>query len=132
MKAVVAAFNQEKALVGAFSVITNLRMELFEALVQAPAGIGKSSMLKYMCLQWSEGELWTSNFDILIFIECRTLNHLGAMSCRDFLRKHVEYVLNKIDPEADVVADIEAVASRGRLLFLIDGLDEVCDAAENI
>ena len=33
MKAVVTAFNQEKALVGAFSVITNLRMQLFEALV---------------------------------------------------------------------------------------------------
>ena len=33
MKAVVADFNKEKALVGAFSVITNLRMELFEALV---------------------------------------------------------------------------------------------------
>ena len=32
MNAVVAAFNQEKALVGAFSVITNLRMDLFEAL----------------------------------------------------------------------------------------------------
>ena len=29
----VAAFNQEKALVGAFSVITNLRMGLFEALL---------------------------------------------------------------------------------------------------
>ena len=39
MKAVVAAFNQEKALVGAlvgaFSVITNLRMELFHALVHS-------------------------------------------------------------------------------------------------
>ena len=33
MKAVVAAFNQEKALLGAFSVITNLRMERFEALL---------------------------------------------------------------------------------------------------
>ena len=36
---VVAALNQEKALVGAFSKITNLRMDLFEALVttfQAP------------------------------------------------------------------------------------------------
>ena len=33
MKAVVATFNQKKALVGYFSVITNLRMELFEALV---------------------------------------------------------------------------------------------------
>ena len=32
VKAVVAAFTKEKALVGAFSVITNLRMELFEAL----------------------------------------------------------------------------------------------------
>ena len=37
MKAVVAAFNQEKALVGAFSVITNLRMGLFEALVATAA-----------------------------------------------------------------------------------------------
>ena len=36
MKAVVAAFNQEKALVGAFSVITNLRMELFEELHTPP------------------------------------------------------------------------------------------------
>ena len=33
MKAVVAAFNQEKALVKAFSVITNLRMDLFESLI---------------------------------------------------------------------------------------------------
>ena len=32
VKAVVATFNQEMALVGAFSVITNLRMDLFEAL----------------------------------------------------------------------------------------------------
>ena len=34
VKAVVAAFIQEKTLVGAFSMITNLRMELFEALVE--------------------------------------------------------------------------------------------------
>ena len=41
MKAVVAAFNQEKARVGAFSVITNLRMDLFEALVSS-AGMATS------------------------------------------------------------------------------------------
>ena len=41
MKAVVAAFNQEKALVvGAFSVITNLRMEVFEALLPRHPGPG--------------------------------------------------------------------------------------------
>ena len=38
MKAVVAAFIQEKALVGAFSVITNLWMQLFEALVDTGSG----------------------------------------------------------------------------------------------
>ena len=37
MKAVVAAFNQEKALVGAFSVITNLRMEHCQALLLVAA-----------------------------------------------------------------------------------------------
>ena len=41
MKVVVAAFNQEKALVGAFSVITNLRMELFEALIQSSSTSSK-------------------------------------------------------------------------------------------
>ena len=39
MKALVGAFNQEKALVGAFSVIANLRMELFEALAATPLPI---------------------------------------------------------------------------------------------
>ena len=31
--AVIAAFHQEKAVVGAFFMITNLRMDLFEALL---------------------------------------------------------------------------------------------------
>ena len=46
MKAVVAAFNQEKALVGAFSVHTNLRMELFQALLVTTPRVSQS------------GELW--------------------------------------------------------------------------
>ena len=46
MKALVATFNQEKALVGAFSVITNLRMELFEALI-----ITLATFYKYLSSQ---------------------------------------------------------------------------------
>ena len=37
VKVVVAAFNQEMALVGSFSVIMNLRMELFGALLGSSA-----------------------------------------------------------------------------------------------
>ena len=40
MKALVGAINQEKALVGAFSVITNLRMDLFEALIYTDTDAG--------------------------------------------------------------------------------------------
>ena len=55
MKAVVAAFNQEKALVGAYSVITNLRMELFQALfcteqIFAPARPGSVPANQGHCL----------------------------------------------------------------------------------
>ena len=46
MKAVVAAFNQEKALVGAFSVLTNLRMELFQALLGAHLLRGAADLLR--------------------------------------------------------------------------------------
>ena len=54
MKAVVAAFNQEKALVGAFSVITNLRMELFEALMSRYSVIMKSGKGWWMIgLSWT-------------------------------------------------------------------------------
>jgi len=97
--------------------------------VQAPAGIGKSSMLKYMCLQWSGRQLWANLFDILIFIECRTLNQLGDMTCREFISKHVENVSKKVDPETNIVHEIESHASKGRLLFLLDGLDEITGVA---
>ena len=55
MKAVVAAFNQEKALVGSFSVITNLRMELFEALVWEDAVLGSEHRRQLACPEQEMG-----------------------------------------------------------------------------
>ena len=50
MKAVVAAFNQEKAL-GAFSVVMNLRMEVFEALILTlPRGHTRGAAALAHCL----------------------------------------------------------------------------------
>ena len=43
MKAVVAAFNQVKALVGAFSEITNLRMEALVEIVRWSTGSSPQS-----------------------------------------------------------------------------------------
>ena len=53
-RSVVAAFNQEKALVGAFSVITNLRMELFQALGGIVAAPGQAAAAPWV--NWNENK----------------------------------------------------------------------------
>ena len=65
MKAVVAAFYQKKALVGAFSVITNLQMELFQALAASPGQIYVASesldfnfLISLMNINVSAGWVW--------------------------------------------------------------------------
>ena len=72
MKAVVAAFNQEKALVGAFSVITNLRMELFQALLRRSivmrAGCQPARNMfpvkgVPLCQNWSQLTTYSEEFD---------------------------------------------------------------------
>jgi len=119
--------------------------------VQAPAGIGKTSMLKYMCMKWGCQELWTDNFDVLLFVECRTLNRLGPMTGREFLEKMLEPIKDKLGParyqagtgdikddmedpdetphdpytEEDILIELSRKAAAGRVLLLLDGLDEV-------
>ena len=68
MKAVVAAFNQKKALVGAFSVITNLRMELFQALM--PPHFLSPSLEKLDSIQRGAGTSHATEGEILENIIC--------------------------------------------------------------
>ena len=100
--------------------------------VQAPAGIGKSSMLKYMCMKWGCNELWNSNFDVLIFVECRTLNRLGSMTGRKFMSEILGAIENKVsledtieEEERSEFAELAKKAAAGRVLLLLDGLDEI-------
>ena len=77
MKAVVAAFNQEKALVGAFSVITNLRMELFQALVDISSKyiLGRETVpLSHNSMSWLYTELFLvktvgDNTNVFIWVQ---------------------------------------------------------------
>ena len=76
MKAVVSAFNQEKALVGAFSVITNLRMELFQALSWILSGswsiVWECETAVIICHQPDgEGEACFLSYVILCVLCCR-------------------------------------------------------------
>ena len=58
VKMLQGAFNQEKALVGAFSVIRNLRMELFEALVPSVEPRERKQPSQITILVWCRGRGW--------------------------------------------------------------------------
>ena len=60
MKAIVAAFNQEKALVVAFSMITNLRMDIFEALIDTD-GVCRT-LLSPDCTTHNNGDITGKRF----------------------------------------------------------------------
>ena len=92
MKAVVAAFNQKKALVGAFSVITNLRMELFEALLTslttaAAPSAGEPLQTKQMrIICFMDGEyLDQHNYQIKTFIFQSHNNTNRPLHSKDFV-----------------------------------------------
>ena len=61
MKALVGAFNQEKALVGAFSVIVQLHrlIDLRHYFTYKPANIGNSLELKNLDNTKRQGDRWT-------------------------------------------------------------------------
>lgn len=94
--------------------------------VQAPAGIGKSSMLKYMCMKWGCDELWKAYFDYLVFVECRTLNRHGDMPASGFILLALEHFKEYSGTSGSaILEDVTTKAGAGRVLFLLDGLDEV-------
>ena len=83
MKAVVAAFNQEKALEGAFSVLTNLRMELFQALVSTAMSLSPgNTATAHHCVQ-------TLNFPQRQVLHLLAWSHLVALS-KTFTRHHID------------------------------------------
>ena len=55
MKVVVTTFNQEKALVGAFSVITNLRIAFVESLVLTHASLQREVVLSEAVIDQDAG-----------------------------------------------------------------------------
>ena len=88
MKAVVAAFNQEKALVGAFSVITNIRMQLFEALIYT--------------LLLTDGDV---GVDLALLLLAGGLGEVGLL---------VVAALHRVEPVHAVVVLVAGVAGPGQ------------------
>ena len=116
MKAVVAAFNQEKALVAAFSVITNLRMEIFEALSGTghytralPDWIWRYYLLTSVPQLWQR--IYIDNYNvwkrrILLFrnLKCLVLLNLRTIELKNIslVKEDTYFELGKLNKQTNI------------------------------
>ena len=99
-------------------------------LILGRAGIGKSILCQYIAHQWAEGKLWKDKFDALFWIPLRKLQHAhSAETLSSFLFRLCCQEYGKTLYLKDVTDYLRK--NQERILFVLDGLDEV-SPGENI
>lgn len=83
---------------------------------QGTAGIGKTMLARKIMLDWASGELYQDRFDYLFYIHCREVSLGARRSLGDLI------VSCCPDPHPPVG---KIVSKPSRLLFLMDGFDEL-------
>ncbi|XP_074161092.1 NACHT, LRR and PYD domains-containing protein 12-like isoform X3 [Sminthopsis crassicaudata] len=87
-------------------------------VLQGAAGIGKTTLASKVMLDWAEGNLFQERFDYVFYLTCRELNPLGEREI-----SFVDLIANDWPgPQAPMT---EIMSQPERLLFIIDGLDEL-------
>jgi len=93
-------------------------------LVQGRAGIGKTTLCKKLVHAHQNG-LWRNHFDTVLWIPLRQLRGFKGHTLEGLLREKV-FMAQDLDQEQAALARALAIyAQKGRVLFILDGLDEI-------
>ncbi|KAM9033963.1 NACHT, LRR and PYD domains-containing protein 12-like isoform 2-T2 [Sarcophilus harrisii] len=87
-------------------------------VLQGAAGIGKTTLASKVMLDWAEGNLFQERFDYVFYLTCRELNPLGEREI-----SFADLIANDWPGPKAPMAEI--MSQPERLLFIIDGLDEL-------
>lgn len=91
-----------------------------QIMIVGPAGIGKSSLCEFITSKWAKGELWNDRFEAIIWIPLRELQNLEKSY------EFTECLRSLMGSKARLYALDEYIESnKDRILFLLDGLDEI-------
>lgn len=86
-------------------------------VLQGAAGMGKSMLAHKVMLDWADGRLFQDRFDYLFYINCREMNQSAS-------ERSAQDLISSCWPEPSVPLQ-ELVRAPERLLFIIDGFDEL-------
>ncbi|XP_077322463.1 NACHT, LRR and PYD domains-containing protein 12-like isoform X2 [Lithobates pipiens] len=89
-------------------------------VLQGPAGIGKSMTSRKIMLDWASGNLYQDKFNFVFHLSCRELNTItGPISLVGLLSR-----TSKLSSD-DLVSILKDPANHRKLLFMVDGFDEL-------
>ncbi|XP_073453532.1 NACHT, LRR and PYD domains-containing protein 3-like isoform X2 [Aquarana catesbeiana] len=89
-------------------------------VLQGPAGIGKTMTSRKIMLDWASGNLYQDKFNFVFHLSCRELNTItGPISLVGLLSRTC-----KLSSD-DLVSILKDPANHRKLLFMVDGFDEL-------
>ncbi|XP_058386150.1 NACHT, LRR and PYD domains-containing protein 12 [Diceros bicornis minor] len=86
-------------------------------VLQGAAGMGKSMLAHKVMLDWADGRLFQDRFDYLFYINCREMNQSAP-------QRSAQDLISSCWPEPSAPLH-ELIRAPERLLFIIDGFDEL-------
>ncbi|XP_038621350.1 NACHT, LRR and PYD domains-containing protein 3-like [Tachyglossus aculeatus] len=85
-------------------------------VLQGAAGIGKTVLARKVMLDWAEGNFYEDAFHYVFYLNCREMNILSERSLADLISVHL----------GDSQVPFDKIMSQpGKLLFIVDGFDEL-------
>ena len=93
-------------------------------LVQGRAGIGKTTLCKKLVHAHQNG-LWRDLFDTVLRIPLRQLRGFNGSTLEALFRERVFIAQSSDKEQKELAKALEAHAKKGKVLFILDGLDEI-------
>uniref|UniRef100_A0A8C0KRQ8 NLR family pyrin domain containing 9 n=1 Tax=Canis lupus dingo TaxID=286419 RepID=A0A8C0KRQ8_CANLU len=85
-------------------------------VLQGPEGIGKTTLLRKVMLEWAEGNLWKDRFTFIFFLNGCEMNMITETSL-------VELISRDLPLSSEPVEDI--LSQPEKILFIMDGFEEL-------
>ncbi|XP_062945993.1 NACHT, LRR and PYD domains-containing protein 9-like [Cynocephalus volans] len=85
-------------------------------VLKGPAGIGKTTLLRKVMLEWAEGNFWKDRFTFVFFFNVYEMNCITETSL-------VELISRDWPESSETIKDI--FSQPERILFIMDGFDEL-------
>lgn len=97
--------------------------DIINNIVYGRAGVGKTTLAKYMCIKWKEDRCWSDIFKFPIYIELRNIKEFNSL-------EETVIDLYHINDEEIANLDVKLIISfleknKENILYILDGFDEL-------